>query len=83
MSSLEARIQQVEDRLALQDLISSYCIHIDEGKDVDAIVEAMEKMIARPEVSAQMAQTARRIAEEKYDVNKVNLMIRMTMGIEA
>ncbi len=39
MPSLEARIQQVEDRLALQELISSYCIHIDEGKDVDAIVD--------------------------------------------
>lgn len=39
MSSLEARIQQVEDRLALQDLISSYCIHIDEGQDVDAIAD--------------------------------------------
>lgn len=39
MSSLEARVQRVEDRLALQDLIHSYCIHIDEAKDVDAIVD--------------------------------------------
>ncbi|WP_185267102.1 nuclear transport factor 2 family protein [Halopseudomonas xiamenensis] len=39
MSNLEARIQKIEDRLALQDLISSYCIHIDEGQDVDAIVD--------------------------------------------
>ncbi|PRB84140.1 nuclear transport factor 2 family protein [Pseudomonas sp. MYb185] len=39
MSSLESRIQKVEDRLALQDLIHSYCIHIDEAKSVDAIVD--------------------------------------------
>lgn len=39
MSSLEARIQRVEDQLALQELIHTYCIHIDEAKDVDAIVD--------------------------------------------
>ena len=67
-------------RETVTDGVNGYLVPV---KDVDAIVEAMEKMIARPEVSAQMAQSARRIAEEKYDVNKVNLMIRMTMGIEA
>lgn len=51
-------------------------------KDVSAIVEAMEKVLADSAKTAEMAKTARHIAEEKYDVNKVNLTIRRTMGIE-
>lgn len=50
-------------------------------KDVSAIVDAMEKIIAHPALTAEMAKAARRIAEEKYDVNKVNLRIRETMEI--
>lgn len=50
-------------------------------KDVSAIVDAMEKIIAQPALTAEMAKAARRIAEEKYDVNKVNLRIRETMGM--
>ena len=51
-------------------------------KNVEAIVEAMEKIIADPIVTAQMAATARQIAEDKYDVNKINLKIKQTMRIE-
>lgn len=66
-------------RETVADGVNGYLVPV---KDVDAIVEAMEKMIACPEKNAQMAKTARKIAEDKYDVNKVNLMIRKTMGIE-
>lgn len=31
MSTLEERIQNIEDRLALQDLIVNYCVQIDSG----------------------------------------------------
>lgn len=51
-------------------------------KDVRAIVQAMEDVISQPEKTAQMAKNARLIAEEKYDVQKINLKIRQTMGIE-
>jgi glycosyltransferase involved in cell wall biosynthesis len=51
-------------------------------KDVDAIVDAMKKMIESPETTAKMAAASRAIAEEKYDVHKVNRKIRITMGIE-
>lgn len=50
-------------------------------KDVDAIVAAMEKLLDEPETAARMAVEARRIAEDRYDVRKVNRTIRRTMGI--
>lgn len=51
-------------------------------KDVAAIVDAMEKIISDPAKTAQMAKKARIIAEEKYDVNKINKKIKQTMKIE-
>lgn len=66
-------------RETVTDGINGYLVPV---RDVAAIVEAMEKIIADPARTAEMAKTARKIAEEKYDVNKVNLAIRMTMGIE-
>ena len=50
-------------------------------KDVDAIVAAMERILDEPERTAQMAQAARRIAEDVYDVHKINRKIRQTMQI--
>lgn len=39
MSDIEARLNYIEDRLALQDLILKYCNGIDEIKDVDSVVD--------------------------------------------
>ena len=66
-------------RETVTDGVNGYLVPV---KDVPAIVEAMEKIIADPAKTAEMATAARFIAEEKYDVNKVNLTIRYTMGIE-
>ena len=66
-------------RETVEDGVNGYLVPV---KDVDAIVDAMERIIADPAKTAKMAQTARQIAEEKYDVNKVNLKIRQTMHIE-
>ena len=66
-------------RETVTDGVNGYLVPV---KDVDAIVAAMEKMIAEPQENVRMAKAARQIAEEKYDVNKVNLAIRKTMGIE-
>ena len=66
-------------RETVADGVNGYLVPV---KDVDAIVDAMEKIIGSPETTAAMAKKARQIAEEKYDVNKVNLKIRFTMGIE-
>lgn len=65
-------------RETVTDGINGYLVPV---KDVSAITDAMEKIIADPQMTAQMAQTARRIAEEKYDVHKVNETIRKTMNL--
>src|SRR5699024_7441180 len=41
-------------------------------KDADALAEAMLRFIEQPELMALMGQRSHIIAEEKYDVHKVN-----------
>ena len=50
-------------------------------KSVDALVEAMQKFIDDPELTAKMGKRSREIAEEKYDVHKVNAVMLREMGI--
>ncbi len=50
-------------------------------KDVGALVDAMEKFIRQPELIEKMGLRSREIAEEKYDVHKVNAVIMRTMGL--
>lgn len=49
-------------------------------RDTDALARAMERFILEPELAGRMGQESRRIAEEKYDVNKVNAVIMRAMG---
>ena len=51
-------------------------------KDVDALAAAMMKMIDTPGLAASMGERSRRIAEEKYDVHKVNAAMLEGMGIQ-
>ena len=41
-------------------------------KDVDALVASMEKFITDPSLASTMGAASRQLAEEKFDVNKVN-----------
>ncbi|QJB55889.1 glycosyltransferase family 4 protein [Pseudodesulfovibrio sp. zrk46] len=50
-------------------------------KDVDALAAAMEKFIVDPSLAARMGEASRRMAEEKYDVDKVNDAILEFMGL--
>lgn len=50
-------------------------------KSVSALVEAMERLIAEPELAERMGRRSRQIAEEKYDVRKVNAVMLREMGI--
>ena len=50
-------------------------------KDVDALAQAMLRFIEQPELIAQMGQRSRVIAEEKYDVHKVNAQMLVGMGL--
>ena len=65
-------------RETVTDGVNGYLVPV---KDVDAIVAAMEKILDDHAKTAQMAIKARQIAEERYDVRKVNQTIRQTMGI--
>lgn len=51
-------------------------------KSVDALEQAMLKFINDPALAARMGQRARQVAEEKYDVHKVNAVMLREMGIE-
>jgi glycosyltransferase involved in cell wall biosynthesis len=50
-------------------------------KDVDALVKAMEKFILDSSLIPIMGKRSREIAEEKYDVQKVNAVMLNAMGI--
>ncbi len=50
-------------------------------KDIDALKSAMEKFIQEPDLISQMGKQSRIIAEEKYDVRKVNRAILQEMGL--
>jgi len=50
-------------------------------KSVDALVEAMQRFIDDPTLAARMGRRSREIAEEKYDVHKVNAVMLREMGI--
>ena len=51
-------------------------------KSVDALVEAMQRFIDVPDLSARMGTRGRQIAEDKYDVHKVNAVMLREMGIQ-
>lgn len=50
-------------------------------QSVDALVEAMMKFIHDPTLAPRMGKRSREIAEEKYDVHKVNAVMLREMGI--
>ena len=50
-------------------------------RNVDGLVEAMERFIADPELIARMGQTSREIVVERFDVHKVNARILEVMGL--
>jgi glycosyltransferase involved in cell wall biosynthesis len=50
-------------------------------KDVDSLVRAMESFIVSPQLAVQMGRRSRLLAEEKYDVIKVNRVIMTAMEL--
>jgi glycosyltransferase involved in cell wall biosynthesis len=61
-------------------------VHGDNGflvpvKSIDALVAAMEEFLKVPELAARMGRQSRLLAEDKYDVHKVNAVMLREMGI--
>ena len=50
-------------------------------KSVDELAAAMEQFITAPSLAERMGQRSREIAEQKYDVHKVNEVMLREMGI--
>lgn len=50
-------------------------------KSADALEKSMLKFIHNPELANSMGIRARKIAEKKYDVKKVNAVMLKEMGI--
>ena len=50
-------------------------------RDVDALVSAMERFINEPELIERMGKESRRIAEERFDVHKINRVLLEAMGL--
>lgn len=51
-------------------------------KDSNALAQAMIKFIENPQLISQMAQRSRQLAEDKYDVHKVNEQMLIGMGLK-
>lgn len=51
-------------------------------KSVDALAVAMLKFIEQPELIVQMGERSRSIAEDRYDVRKVNEQMLREMGVK-
>jgi len=50
-------------------------------RNVDALVKAMERFILEPELIERMGKESRRIAEERFDVYKINARFLHEMGL--
>ena len=50
-------------------------------RDTNSLVSAMERFVENPDLIPQMGRRARQIAEERYDVHKVNAVMLEAMGI--
>lgn len=51
-------------------------------RSVDALEQAMLRFIDEPELVTRMGAASRQMAEEKYDVHKVNAVMLREMGLE-
>lgn len=51
--------------------------------DAAALVQAMLQFIERPELISRMGQESRRMAEERFDVRKVNQVMLQELGLTA
>lgn len=50
-------------------------------RDPEALAAAMERFIQHPELIEKMGQASRKMAEERFDVRKINKIIMQEMGI--
>jgi glycosyltransferase involved in cell wall biosynthesis len=62
-------------------------VHWDNGflvpvQDAEALAQAMRRFIDEPHLQISMGARSRQMAEDKYDVHKVNALMLAGMGLE-
>jgi glycosyltransferase involved in cell wall biosynthesis len=62
-------------------------VHGDNGflvpaQDPEALAQAMRRFIDQPALQQRMGTRSRQLAEDKYDVHKVNALMLEGMGLE-
>lgn len=65
-------------RETVNDSVNGFLVPI---KNIDNLVVAMEKFIEQPQLIKNMSKASRQLAEEKYDVNKVNEFMIKEMSL--
>ncbi len=65
-------------RETVEDGVNGFLVPV---RNSEALAEAMERFILDPDLTRKMGKESRRIAEEKYDVHKVNKVIIEAMGL--
>ena len=50
-------------------------------RNVDALVQAMQRFIEQPELIERMGRESRRLAEERFDVRRVNRRLLAVLGV--
>lgn len=65
-------------RQTVQDGDNGYLIPV---KSAEALAQAMLKFVENPQLLAPMGKRSRQIAEEKFDVHKVNTVMLHAMGL--
>lgn len=51
------------------------------ARDVGTLAEAMERFVVEPELIERMGRESRRMAEERFDVHKINAVLLREMGL--
>lgn len=65
-------------RETVQEGVNGFLVPV---RDATALARALERFVVEPGLVETMGREARRIAEEKYDVHKVNAVILKNMGL--
>ncbi|NPV29982.1 MAG: glycosyltransferase family 4 protein [Firmicutes bacterium] len=66
-------------RETVKDGVNGFLVPV---KNSVALAEAMERFILNPEIIVEMGKKSREIAEQKYDVHRVNQVILEAMGLK-
>jgi glycosyltransferase involved in cell wall biosynthesis len=65
-------------RETVRDGVNGYLVPV---RNVSRLTAALERFVAEPDLIADMGRESRRIAVERYDVQKVNAVILEAMGL--